>query len=45
MNSPAAPSAATSADTVGRLRLAVLRLGRRLRQNAGAGGTPGWRRG
>ena len=40
MNPPAAPSAATSADTVGRLRLAVLRLGRRLRQNAGAGVTP-----
>jgi DNA-binding MarR family transcriptional regulator len=40
MNSPHVPSAATSADTVGRLRLAVLRLGRRLRQNAGAGVTP-----
>jgi DNA-binding MarR family transcriptional regulator len=40
MNSPPVPSAATSADTVGRLRLAVLRLGRRLRQNAGAGVTP-----
>ena len=32
--------AATSAETVSRLRLAVLRLGRRLRQNAAAGITP-----
>lgn len=35
-----APSPATSAETVSRLRLAVLRLGRRLRQNAAAGVTP-----
>jgi DNA-binding MarR family transcriptional regulator len=33
-------SPATAADTVGRLRLAVLRLSRRLRQNAAAGITP-----
>lgn len=36
----AATSGATSAETVSRLRLAVLRLGRRLRQNAAAGITP-----
>jgi DNA-binding MarR family transcriptional regulator len=35
-----APGPAPSAETVSRLRLAVLRLGRRLRQNAAAGITP-----
>ena len=38
--SPHASPPATSTDTVGRLRLAVLRLGRRLRQNAASGITP-----